>query len=351
MRTRLPIFALSVLLAAGIGWAAAHRGSNADDGPTADAEPTRYSADAKQPPAEPAGEVVVPNIDALLRQAVVQLSATGSIEAKVRQRIDLFDRELIGSGTYAQQGAGLTTRLRLEMRMRANESAMDLLQVANGETLWTFNAVDGLHTLRRVDVDRVQDALRSERGDEPIARTPTGTIGLGGLSWMLDGLRQYCDFNDVQSAKLAELDVFVVHGQWRTEKLLSLLPEAERQRVAAGGTIDASRLPQHLGDRVTIYLGRDDLFPYRFDYRRTLPQEENGNNGSNTPGTADSATTDASPPTAAATKPVMTLEFYEVRFGRNLPLEMFAYKPGQGAIDDTDRYIDRLTANAKSLRR
>lgn len=344
MRTRLPIFALAIVLAAAIGWAAAQRGAESEQTPATSAQPTRYSATNQASRDEPAGEVVVPNIDALLRQAVAQLSATGSIEAKVRQRIDLFDRELIGSGTYAQQGAGLATRLRLEMRMRADESAMDLLQVANGETLWTFNAADGLRTLRRVDVDRVQDALRGESSDARAASMPTGTIGLGGLSWVLDGLRQYCEFKEVQTSKLGELEVFVVHGRWRTEKLLSLVPEAERRRMAAGGAIDATKLPQHLGDRVTIFLGRDDLFPYRFDYRRTLPPDQDGAEGSGASATADKATATDSSPSAVGTKPVMTLEFYEVRFGRNLPREMFAYKPGQGAIDDTDRYIERMTA-------
>jgi hypothetical protein len=328
MRTRLPIFALAVVIAAAVGWAVANWNSRAESATAASEEPTRYAADISKTSNESAGEVVVPDIGALLRQAVAQLSAVGSIEAKVRQRTNLFGRELIGSGSYAQQGAGISTRLRLEMRTRASNAEMELLQVANGETLWMFNAADGMRTLRRVDIDRVQDAMRRETPEGTFAAPTGNSIGLGGLPWMLDALTQFCDFTTVQTSRLGDVEVYIVEGTWRNEKLLALIPEGDRQRVASGGKIDVARLPAHLSDRVTIYLGRDDLFPYRFDYRRTQPVDE-----------SQPQVTEA-----AKTKPIMTLEFYEVRFGRNLPLEMFNYKPGQNANDDTERYIERLKA-------
>lgn len=343
MRTRLPIFALLVLAAAALGWTAANRASNhaaATADAIADASNNQARAadsDAQEPPQQPprpspppsppesaAGDLVIPDSDALLRRAVAQLNAAGSIEAKVRQRVDLFDRELIGSGSYAQLGSGIATRLRLEMRMRTDKAATELLQVCNGETLWTFNAADGLRTLRRVDLDRVIDALRGDRDGQAAGGYRGGSIGLGGLPWMLEGLRQFCEFAPAQSGRLGELDVLVLSGTWRSEKLLALVDEAERKRIAAGGKFDLARLPPHLPDSVVIYLGRDDLFPYRFDYRRTaLPQE--------------------SP--AAAAKTIVSLEFYEVLAGGAIAAERFTYKPGQGAIDDTERYIERLTAD------
>lgn len=330
MRTRLPIFALLVLLAAGAGWVVAQSRHTAKDAPQDSAAPAGAAFQTPAvPPAKSPGEVVVPDIDVLLRQAVAQLSATGSIEAKIRQRIDLFDRELIGSGSYAQQGAGVTTQMRLEMRMRAESAATELLQVCNGETLWTFNAADGQRTLRRVDVDRVLDALRGDsRGLRATTSIAAPSIGLGGMPWMLEGLRQNCRFEEVRSERLGDVDVHAVYGTWRTEKVLSLLPEHEQKRIAAGGKLDVARLPPHLSDRVVIYLGRDDLFPYRFDYGRTQPLTEKQSAAGETP----------------TTKTIMTLEFYEVRFGRPIPRERFYYKPGQGAIDDTERYIARLKA-------
>lgn len=339
MRTRLPIFALLVFAAAALGWTAANRASNhaaATAAAIADASNNQTSAadtDAQEPPQQPprpspresaAGDLVIPDSDALLRRAVAHLNAAGSIEAKVRQRVDLFDRELIGSGSYAQQGSGLTTRLRLEMRMRTDRAATELLQVCNGETLWTFNAADGLRTLRRVDLDRVIDALRGDRDGGAAGGYSGGSIGLGGLPWMLEGLRQFCEFAPAQSGRLGDLNVLVLSGTWRSEKLLALVDAAERERIAAGGKFDLARLPPHLPDSVVIHLGRDDLFPYRFDYRRTAPQHD-------------------SP--AAAAKTIVSLEFYEVLTGGAIPAERFTYKPGQGAIDDTERYIERLTAD------
>ncbi|MEX2188803.1 MAG: hypothetical protein WD875_18485 [Pirellulales bacterium] len=354
MKTRLPIFALLVFAAAAVGWTAANRGRNADhvgEGPSDDRAAvtltTSANATATDAPIEakgetpsgdavPSGDVVIPDSDALLRRAVSQLNATGGIEAKVRQRVDLFDRELIGSGSYVQQGSGVTTRLRLEMRMRTDKAATELLQVCNGETLWTFNAADGLRTLRRVDVDRVIDALRSDASTRPGGFSGVA-MGLGGLPWMVDGLRQYCRFAPAESGRLGDLDVLIVNGTWRSEKLLALLPDDEKKRVAEGGKIDPARLPPHLPDGVVIYLGRDDLFPYRFDYTRTLPRDA-----------SQSAPAAGGVAVPAKSKTIVTLEFYEVQIGAAIPPDRFAYKPGQGAIDDTERYIERLKASQLS---
>ncbi len=355
MRTKLPIFALLAFVAVAVGWTVANRGLTAADagdgvgevvedraGRSAESATSAVERETlvESPVVEaPAGDVVIPDSDALLRRAVNQLNATGSIEAKVRQRVDLFDRELIGSGSYAQQGTGVTTRLRLEMRMRTDKAATELLQVCNGETLWTFNAADGLRTLRRVDVDRVIEALRGEGNTRPDGGFSGVAMGLGGLPWMVEGLRQFCRFKPAESGRLGDLDVFVVEGTWRSEKLLALLPDDEKKRVADGGKIDAARLPPHLPDGVAIYLGRDDLFPYRFDYRRSLPLDESQHVGANDEGAS-----------AAVSRTIVTLEFYEVLIGGAIAAERFKYKPGQGAVDDTERYIERLTVRRGAKR-
>jgi hypothetical protein len=396
MKASLPIFvllaAIVAALAAGAAWAVQQAGSAktsietaentakappSSSGNSAVAAGATYAGERRvsSPPAA-SGEAAYPDADALLRQSVAQLGAAGAIEAKLRQKVNLFDRELIGAGQYAQLGAGVTARLRLEMRIGAGESATELLQICDGETLWTFNAADGKRSLRRVDLDRIQAALEQQQkiGEavqstagqgragqgggngrsadrERVARgTPiqSQSFGIGGLPWMLDGLRLNCNFTHVAPMQIGELQVLALHGSWRKEKVLRLLADDEKQRVSGGGEIDPDKLPAHLADQIVVYLGRDDLFPYRIDYLRSIPLDKKAKRAAE----SDRDAAKASPTRAAAASsatpefrpaaPIMTLELYEVRFGGKLDRQMFTYKPGQAAIDDTQRHLDRL---------
>ena len=90
----------------------------------------------------------------------------------------------------------------------------------------------------------------------------------------------------------------------------------------AGQPADRTRMPVRAPDEVLLYLGRDDMFPYRVEYRINGPREPTY------PG-------DSQPPAV-----VLVLEFYEVKVNSPVEPQLFSYTPGTARfIDETDAYL------------
>src|SRR5262249_23027196 len=57
----------------------------------------------------------------LVQQAVANVESHASIAGKIRHEVDLFGHQLIGSGTYQQQGRGADRCLRLELKLKVDD--------------------------------------------------------------------------------------------------------------------------------------------------------------------------------------------------------------------------------------
>jgi hypothetical protein len=85
-------------------------------------------------------------------------------------------------------------------------------------------------------------------------------------------------------------------------------------------------LPSQLPEQVWIYVGQDDLFPYRIEYRRRSGSQVRGGAG----GTSD-------------VPPMVTVEFYEVRLNSPISQHEFDYQPGSADIlDSTPSFLKEL---------
>src|SRR5689334_11720792 len=98
MTSRLPILAIGCcwMAAAGPAWA---------QNPSA----PEVSAATRNEAADNAG--ITP--DVLVRHVIANLEAQSSIAARLRHRIDLLGKPLVGTGIYLQQGRGVERLLRL----------------------------------------------------------------------------------------------------------------------------------------------------------------------------------------------------------------------------------------------
>ena len=89
------------------------------------------------------------------------------------------------------------------------------------------------------------------------------------------------------------------------------------------------RLPEHLPDGVVLFLGREDLFPFRVEYRRRMPRSPLGQGYEE-----DSA--------------VVTMDLFEVSL--NMPPDdlRFSFAPGNLEYSDqTDHFLERLGLKKK----
>jgi hypothetical protein len=255
----------------------------------------------------------------LVRNAIVELESHETITAKVRQQVDLFGQALTGSGVYLQ-GPWRYRLVRFELTLQAASHPANLLQVCDGNYLWIHQQVLDEPTLGRVDARKVFAAIE-ERPDLIGSGQMTDPMGLGGLPRLLRSLKTSFRFTEMYEGRLGERPILAVRGEWTPERLAFFTKRK--------GKTEPDPLPPHLPDQVLICFGRDDLFPYRIEYRRTAP-----------PADADQAS-----PAAPTTQTLATMELHDVKFNEPIDSLQFVYNPGsQPAEDLTDVYLARLAA-------
>jgi hypothetical protein len=185
--------------------------------------------------------------------------------------------------------------------------------------------------LGRVDLKR----LRRELGQESSAHAPAGSLSwmaLGGLAKLIGSLEENFDFAAPQASQLAGVDMMALTGRWKPERLAELSLDREGRGLKPQTTIDPGNLPPHVPHRANVWLGQDDLFPYRVEYLRQ-EAESSGNRH----GQADGGHWTV----------VTCLDFYDVSVPATIDPLQFVYKPDATEIEDRTRaMVETLTASA-----
>ncbi len=271
---------------------------------------------AESTPAPPAGQDLV-------SQAARRLGQQPSVEASLRQKINLFGQQLVGTGQYLQKQSDSGPLLRLELKVQIGEQLTSMLQVRDGRFLWIRRELPGGATLGRVDLNRIRAAIR-QTGREPLSDSTTNWMALGGLPRLLGGLDENFQFGPARAAHLGDKPVWIADGRWKTEKLSEMLPD-QKDSIAAGRPPDLTRLSPQLPTSVRVVLGQRDLIPYQIEYRRPAPGAGAATQ-SNNPGS-----------------PVVVLELFDVHQRQNLQQQHFAYHPGNQQIaDHTDLFLQNM---------
>lgn len=258
----------------------------------------------------------------LLERAILALESHRSLSAKVRHRIDLFGRSLVGSGSYFQQQSGGGLLLRVELKIQVGSEVTSLLQVCDGQYLWTYQrGVQNQGRLSRVALVRVAQAL-DEAGEMPRPGRVGKWLGLGGLPRLLRGLLAAFHFVAVEEAQLDRRPVWRLRGHWKPEQVARFLDVPGKARP--GGPIDANKLPPHLPDQVFVYLDRENLLPLQVEYLRSG---------------ATASDRDASPPDRV----LVAMELFEPAFNVPIDPRQFIYNPGtQEFTDQTEAYLQGM---------
>ena len=135
-------------------------------------------------------------------------------------------------------------------------------------------------------------------------------------------LRRSFAFVHAEAGQLDTLPVWIVQGVWRPEALAPIAPELAKQ-AAEGRSLDLNKLPAQMPEQVLVYLGQDDYFPYRIEYRRrpTKPGKS---------GAAASSTMSS----------MLIIELYEVRLNGAIDPQQFVYQPsGVDVVDATEQMV------------
>ena len=256
-----------------------------------------------------------------LQHAIRLVEGRRSISARVWQRAELFGKQLEGSGIYLEQHSDEGLQLRLELKFPLDGEPCLLLQVCNGRYLWRYEKFGPTAKLGRIDTLRVLQAL-DERGGTAGPNGLQPWPGWGGIPRLLRALDRDFDFSPPRVAELpGGFPTLRAEGRWKPDRLVPLLPES-KAAPGQGRAGDPSALPSHVPHRVVLDLGRDDLFPYRIEFRRT--------------GVVASTDTDRD-------QLIAVMELREVVFNVPIAREVFHYDPGTlEYTEQTDRFLESL---------
>jgi len=258
-----------------------------------------------------------------LQEAIARLEAYPSIAAKTRQSVDLLGKHLVGAGEYLEQRAGPNRMFRLELRVQVGDEPRTLLYVCDGRYFWRCESYRGKGTAERVDLARASQA-RDGREDSTQLPTMGEWPGLGGLPKLLRNLRDWFQFISAEETKLPDgTPVVRLRGEWRTDRLAALMPNPEAA-IKSGAPVSWDKLPQHLPHFAVVFLGRDDLFPFRIEFGRRLAQPSLRVDG----------------PTEST---IVTMDLFEVSLKVSFHRSRFTFSPGNLEYSDqTERFLERL---------
>ncbi len=265
---------------------------------------------------------------AILNRAIVALEDCHWISAKTRQRVELFGKQLVGSGTYVEQRTAQGRMFRLELKTQLGDEASILLQACDGRHLWVYEKYHDKPTLVRIDVAQVMQALE-ERGGLPHPGEMEQWPGLGGLPRLLRGLEAAFDFTSAEEVRLGDqLPAVRLRGEWKAQRLAQILPE-QQQAITVGRGANLDKMSPHLPHYVVLYLEQPGLFPRRIEYWRRQPKS----------GRLQEPAPD---------KAIVTMDLFDVNI--NVPIAAnFSFDPGNlDYADQTERFLESTGLAKKS---
>jgi hypothetical protein len=260
--------------------------------------------------------------DDLLRAASERVDRCASVAALVRYRIMMFDNELLGTGMYQQTGQGSQRRYRLELKTQLGDKLTSLLHVCDGETLWMYRERPGgapTAQLERLDLRRLR-AAQSEALKLPPS-SPVEELATGGLLRFMEGLRSSFRPLRAETGYLDDMPMWAIELEWKPAVLATLLSDRE-----GNSEVQSGDLSKHLQipERVMIYLGHEDLFPRRIEFRRRESDVATDNRAGQGRG--------------GEFVPALSVEFTDVRFNEPIDPRQFGYGAAS-AVDVTELFL------------
>jgi hypothetical protein len=254
----------------------------------------------------------------IVAAALAAMGRAESISARVRQRVRVDDRVLVGAGRYVQSGLGEDQRYRYESSMKSDTETFDLLEVCDGLFAWSYRRLGTQPPyLERLDVRRIRDRLRQLQPGDTAAVAPH----LGGMQRTLGLLRNWFRFVTVEPTAIDDLPIWRIEGRWHAESLGIVLPDLKEAALQPGG-IAPEALPDGTPWSVRLSIGKRDLFPFRIEWL-AIPGRR--------------------PVAARDPEPIAVLELYDVHLGEPVDSAAFVYKPAiEGLVDLTETHAKFL---------
>jgi hypothetical protein len=253
-------------------------------------------------PSSGAQRAARPTASTLWRDAIDRCERVSAVTAKVRCYGQVFEMGIELEGRYWQLNRGGRTQIRYELSCLdevhgEDRPATRMLQISDGRFLWEIEEQGGKRSVGRTDLRQLQEHPWPDK-------MAALRLGTGGLPKVMAALSGDLDWNEPTPHELDGIAVWRLSGSWK----------AHRASRLSHGQPNVDQWPPHIPDQIQIMLGRDDLVPYRIDYRR-------------------------------AGQSLLVLELFEVATPGFLDEELFHWLTAEPQIEDrTDALRQRLEA-------
>jgi outer membrane lipoprotein-sorting protein len=290
----------------------------------------------------PAPEEPPTEAERTIDAAIKMIAKIQSVVAKLVQSVDMLNQKFTIKGEYKRAP---NARIRLLLTVGGlPDSEGTTLQVCDGETLWDYQQIFDRQIYRRLTIKPVLERLNSPDLDPKIKTQAIAQMGLSGPETLLVGLRKAIKFDQKEEAQLDGRKVWKLHGIWKNRQ--GLVGPDSRPVNPLGS------LPPYIPMDVTLFLGKDDGWPYRLILQGR-------------PGTAlleratgqDGRLVGAKSSMQKIPRTIITLDYTDVSFNRTLSVDEFAFQaPANAVVDDNteallkglDRELEREAQKKKN---
>ncbi len=316
----------------------------------------------------------------LAQRTLERLAMGDAFDAKLRQRIWVGGREVIGVGHY-EQGGGGSGRFSLEMTIHDGDSRQSMRQISDGKLAWVRTQIGSTISIQRVDIGRI-DEFERERSPRrpastmarladpstPLASRLPARLAVGGLAELIDQVATDYDLR-LGKGNVEETPVWILRGELTQEARQRLIEAAGKPelpplcpaevRVAIAAVPSPSGFGIGLPIRFEFWSeppprAPDPLGVTLANHPRTESLEPTeSRTGDEATATGQATATDATAVSAdlplVADSPegrlISLLEVYSLRKIEPSPEARFRFESDDRAVtfvNDTRRYLDRL---------
>lgn len=239
-----------------------------------------------------------------LQQAHDKLNGYRFIDAKLDQTVRVGDRRFRMAGRYLK---GADLKLRLEYEVQVGGTSGKLVEVCDGQLLWTHTEVGGQQRVTRRNVQQIISAA-SQAGFTS-QNVLTAELGLGGLQGLLASLQKSIQFDAQWEQDASDRTFVVIEGAWK---------RSFRDKFLGPGVPADRPMPPAVPDQVRLYFEQDSLFPRRIVYLKKEDDERR--------------------------LPMVTIDFTEVTWPESLDEALFTFKPPATVApeDVTQAYVNQF---------
>ncbi len=209
-----------------------------------------------EPPQEPPTEA-----ERIIDLAIKKIASLKSVSADLSQNIVMLKQNVAIKGRFLKAPASRTYLKLIVSGLPDSDGTM--LQVCDGETLWEYQQILESRQYRKISIKPIFERLNSPEIDAGTRDAVLNQIGFAGPDALLVGLRKAVKFDQKEEETIDGKPVWVLHGTWRNRN--GLLGPDQRPLPANGP------LPAFVPSLATLYLGKEDGWPYKMDLLGKVP--------------------------------------------------------------------------------